>query len=119
MRVIPVNVHNIIDYIYGVLIIAAPWLFNFARGGAETYVPVAAGLLILLMSLITNYKYSLAKVIAYNMHLRLDIVIGLFLIASPWIFGFYDYVYIPHLVFGIIAVVTSLMSKKHVSYREY
>jgi hypothetical protein len=119
MRVIPVNVHNFLDYLYAVLIIAAPWIFNFASEGPETYVPVAAGILVLLMSLMTNYKYSAVKLIAYNTHLTLDILLGLFLIASPWLFGFSDYVYIPHVVFGVIAVVVSLMSKKFVNYREY
>lgn len=119
MRVIPVNVHNIMDYLYGALIIAAPWLFNFARNGAETYVPVFAGIAVIIMALITNYRYSLAKIIAYNMHLTIDLVIGLFLITSPWLFGFNEHVYLPHVIFGLIAVVTSLMSKKHVNYREY
>jgi hypothetical protein len=119
MRVIPVDVHNIMDYIFGVLIIAAPWIFNFSRGGAETYVPVAAGAAVLIMALMTNYKYSAVKIVAYNTHLTLDIIIGIFLIISPWLFGFSDYVFIPHLVFGIIAVITSLMSKKFVNYREY
>jgi hypothetical protein len=119
MRVIPVNVHNIMDYIYGILIIAAPWLFDFARGGTETYVPVAVGITVLLMALLTNYRYSAAKIIAYNTHLTFDLLIGVFLTASPWLFGFNDYVFIPHVVFGLIAVFTSLMSKKFVNYREY
>jgi hypothetical protein len=119
LRVIPVNVHNILDYLYGILIIAAPWIFNFARGGSETYVPVAAGIAVIGMALMTNYRYSAAKVIAYNTHLTIDLVIGVFLTASPWLFGFYDYVYIPHVVFGIFAIITSLMSKKFVNYREY
>jgi hypothetical protein len=119
MRVIPVNVHNIMDYLYGVIIMAAPWIFDFARGGTETYVPVAVGAAVLLMALMTNYRYSAAKIIAYNTHLTLDLVIGVFLTASPWLFGFNDYVYIPHVAFGLIAVFTSLMSKKFVNYREY
>jgi hypothetical protein len=119
MRVIPVNVHNVMDYLYGPLIIAAPWLFNFARGGAETYIPVAIGIMILIMALITNYRYSAAKIIAYNTHLTLDLVFGVFLTASPWLFGFNDYIYLPHVIFGIIAVMISLMSKKFVYYREY
>jgi hypothetical protein len=119
MRFIPVDVHNIMDYIYAVLIIAAPWLFGFARGGAETYTAVAAGILVLLMALFTNYRYSMVKVIAFNTHLTLDLVIGIFVLVSPWLFGFSDYVYIPHVTFGIIAIVTSLTSKKFVNYVEY
>ena len=32
-----------LDYAVGLLLIAAPWLFGFARGGAETWLPVALG----------------------------------------------------------------------------
>lgn len=119
MRIIPVNVHNILDYIYGVLIIASPWIFNFAKGGAETFVPVAVGILTILMALFTNYKYSAFKIISFNAHLTLDLIIGIFTAASPWIFGFSQYIYFPHLVFGIFAVVVSVMSKRFVNYIAY
>jgi hypothetical protein len=119
MRFIPVNVHNIMDYIYGVLITASPWLFGFTQGGAETYIMVSVGIFGLLISLITNYKYSLAKIIAFNFHLKLDLVIGIFLVISPWLFGFSDYVYKPHLIFGLFAIVVSLTSKRFVNYKEY
>jgi len=36
MRVIETKTHGYMDYLMGVLLIAAPWLFDFARGGAET-----------------------------------------------------------------------------------
>jgi hypothetical protein len=36
MRFIPTRIHGMMDYAMGLLLIAAPWLFGFARGGAET-----------------------------------------------------------------------------------
>lgn len=36
MRFIPTRTHGLLDYVVGLLLIAAPWVFNFAQGGAET-----------------------------------------------------------------------------------
>ena len=101
-----------LDYLMGVLLIAAPWLLDFDRGGAETWVPVALGVLLLLQSLMTDYELGAAKVISMPMHLTIDLISGLLLAASPWIFGFDDYVYLPHLILGIAEVGASLMTRK-------
>ena len=44
MRFIPTRIHGMMDYAMGLLLIAAPWLFRFNRGGAETWVPVILGI---------------------------------------------------------------------------
>jgi hypothetical protein len=44
MRFIPTRIHGIMDYAMGLLLIAAPWIFRFNRGGAETWVPVILGI---------------------------------------------------------------------------
>jgi hypothetical protein len=38
MKVITTKVHGVMDYLMGVILIAAPWLLNFNRDGAETWV---------------------------------------------------------------------------------
>jgi hypothetical protein len=103
------------DYLVSVLLIAAPWLFQFAAGGAETWVPVTLGIMTILYSLITNYEYSVANVIPFSTHLGIDAVSGILLMASPWLFGFSDKVYMPHLIFGILEVGVVLMTDRHKS----
>ena len=41
---------------------------------------------------------------------------GLFLAASPWHFGFADYVWIPHVAFGLLEVGASLMTQTQPGY---
>lgn len=110
MRVIPTRIHGILDYLMGILLIAAPWIFNFNRGGAETYVPVILGAGVIMYSLLTDYELGVVKKIPMNLHLSLDIFGGVFLAVSPWLFGFSDYVYLPHLIFGILEIGASLMT---------
>ncbi len=37
MRFLPTRVHGVIDYLWGVALIATPWLFGFANGGAAQW----------------------------------------------------------------------------------
>lgn len=111
MRVIPTKVHGVLDYLVGLLLIAAPWLFGFADGGAETWVPVILGAGAILYSLFTDYEAGAAKVIPMPTHLGLDFAAGALLAVSPWLFGFADEVFWPHLLVGLFEVVASLMTR--------
>lgn len=59
MRWIGTKTHGYLDYIMGMLLIAAPWIFGFARDGAETWVPVILGAGVILYSLLTDYELGI------------------------------------------------------------
>jgi hypothetical protein len=99
-----------LDYLLGALLIAAPWLFGFAAGGAEQWVPVALGAGVLLYSAFTDYELGLVKKLQMPAHLLLDALGGLLLAASPWMFGFDERVWMPHVVVGLIEVVTAAIT---------
>ena len=111
MRFLPTRIHGVIDYLTGVLLIAAPWLFGFADGTAAQWVPVILGVAILGMSLITDYELSAARVIPMGVHLAVDGLGGAFLAISPWLFGFADRTYWPHLIVGLGEIVASLVTR--------
>ena len=111
MRFIPTRVHGMLDYASGLLLIVAPYLFGFADGTAAQYIPQALGAGILLMSLITDYEFSLAKLVPMPVHLGVDVAGGLLLAASPWLFGFADRVYWPHLILGLAEIGAGLMTR--------
>jgi hypothetical protein len=111
MRFIGTKTHGYVDYIMGALLIAAPWIFDFDRGGAETWVPVVLGAGMILYSLLTDYELGASHQISMKTHLTLDMFAGAFLAASPWIFGFADYVWAPHLVFGILEMGAGMFTK--------
>ncbi|MDX5396303.1 MAG: hypothetical protein LPK21_08885 [Hymenobacteraceae bacterium] len=111
MKFISTKLHGVLDYVYGILLIAAPWVLNFDRGGAETWIPVAIGLLVLIQSVFTDYETGLLRKIPMIGHILFDIVAGLFLAMSPWIFNFYDFVWAPHLFFGVFSVLVASFTK--------
>lgn len=104
------------DYLMGALLIAAPWIFDFNSGGAETWVPVILGVSVILYSLLTDYELGATRGISMRTHLTLDFLGGSLLAASPWIFGFNDSVYLPHLVLGILEIGASLMTRRTPDY---
>ena len=111
MRIIPTRIHGMLDYGSGLLLLLAPYIFDFADGTAAQYVPQAIGAGILLMSLVTDYELSLAKLVPMPVHLGVDVAGGLLLAASPWLFGFADRVYWPHLILGLAEIGAGLMTR--------
>jgi hypothetical protein len=89
-KLIPTKVHAALDYTVGVLLIAAPWIFGFAdESTAATWMSVLAGLAIIGISTVTNYEGGfLGNLVAMRTHLISDGLLGVFLAASPWLFGF-------------------------------
>jgi len=112
---IPTRTHGILDYIIGVALIAAPWLFNFAVGGAETWIPVLIGALVIVQALLTDYELGVVRVIRMRVHLMVDIVAGLFLAISPWLFNYNELVWAPHLIVGLLLIGAGLVTKKQTS----
>src|SRR5207237_3355175 len=58
-KVLPFTIHSAGDYLAAALLVAAPWVLNFADGDSGiTAFYVVAGIAVLAVSLITNYQYS-------------------------------------------------------------
>jgi hypothetical protein len=111
MRFLSTRVHGMMDYLTGGLLIIAPWLFGFADGSAAQWMPVVLGVGIIGMSLLTDYEPSLASIIPMGAHLVMDGLGGALLAVSPWLFGFADRTYLPHLVIGIAEIGLSLVTR--------
>lgn len=117
MRFLPTRAHGYVDYLMGVLLIAAPWLLGFGRGGAETWVPVLLGAGVIIYSLCTDYETGVVKAIPMPTHLWLDGLGGALLAASPWLFGFNEHVWAPHLIFGLLEVGAALVTQTTPAYK--
>ncbi len=83
------SIHGMIEYVAGVLFIAAPFLFSYDDGYAVG-VSIAIGVLILVMAAATVGPTSLIKSIPVTVHAGFDYALAVFLIAAPFIFRFND-----------------------------
>jgi hypothetical protein len=81
--------HGAIEYLAGVLLIAAPFLFSFDAGAAVA-VSIVAGVLVIAIAASTDGPTSLINSLPISVHLLLDLALAAVLIASPFLFGFSD-----------------------------
>ena len=92
MRFSPSRVHGVLDYLVGLLLIAAPKIFGFEGTGIASQLPTLMGVATIVYSLLTRYELGLLKVLPFRVHLGIDALAGVLLAASPWLFGFADVV---------------------------
>lgn len=109
---IPTRVHGVLDYLTAAVLILAPFVVGFADGGAAQWVPIVIGAATIVASLLTRYELGVAPVIPMPVHLMLDVAMGVVLLASPWLFGFSDLIWWPHVLFGIIYIVVPMLSAR-------
>ena len=119
IRFLPTSVHGVLDYIVGIALIAAPFLFGFAYvGGIAVYLPIILGIGLILYSLVTKYELGVPgiKFIPMPYHLIFDFIAAVLLAVSPFLFGFSSKplnVWLPHLVVGIAVILVVLVSQTH------
>jgi SPW repeat len=119
MRFIPTRFHAPLDYIVGFALIAAPWIFQFSEHTAAMVVPIVLGIGLIGYSLFTDYELGVWKVAPMAVHNLIDVVAGLMLATSPWVFGFADEsanVWVPHVLVGLAAVFLGLTTKQAGGY---
>lgn len=117
IRFIPTGVHAYFDYIGGIALLAAPFIFRFySVGGAAVIVPMVLGAGLILYSLLTNYELGIPglKFIPMVYHLVFDFVASAFLALSPFLFGFISKspnVWLPHIIAGVGVILLVLVTQ--------
>jgi hypothetical protein len=118
MRFIEPRIHGFIDYFVGIMLIAGPALFNF-ENAIEVFIPAVFGVVQITYSLFTRYEFGFFPAISMRKHLRVDLIMGALLAASPWIFGFAQYVWQPHVILGSFQMLMALLTRPYPRKRHY
>ncbi len=84
---IPAFVHGVAEYLAGVLLVVAPFLFAFESQPA-TVLSVAAGVIVLVVAATTQSPTGLVKHLPISVHVALDYLLAVLLVASPYLLGF-------------------------------
>jgi drug/metabolite transporter (DMT)-like permease len=116
VSIIPTRIHGIVDYVVGIVLIAAPWIFQFNDVSAAKWTAIGVGAAIIVYSLLTEYELGVVREIPMPAHLALDVVGGAFLALSPWLFGFHDdgtNAWLPHVVVGLADIGIAAITFRH------
>ncbi len=84
---VPLFAHGMLEYLIGILAIAAPFLFSFDHNGAIAF-SVLMGAAILVLGGITDAPTGIVKNLPVASHVVLDVVVGVILVVAPFVFGF-------------------------------
>jgi hypothetical protein len=87
---VPYLLHGVLDYVVGALLIAAPFLLGFDDIGSATAVAIVSGVVLLAVAAASDGPVSLVNSIPKSVHILLDVAMGAFFIAAPFLFGFSD-----------------------------
>jgi hypothetical protein len=87
-RPISARVHGVLDYATVAAFLNAPMVLGF-HGTPAAIVYWLAGIH-LLMTGFTNFPLGVFRIIPFKIHGAIDLLAGVFLLLSPWIFGFAD-----------------------------
>jgi len=92
MKPISAKPHGVLDYATGSLLLISPWLFGFHDlSSSATYTMVAMGIVVILLSLVTNYPLGLIKAVPFRVHGVIETIGALALLVSPWFMGYSDF----------------------------
>ena len=109
MGIIPPNVHRIMDYVVVVLFALAPTLFHL--NGNTRMLSYALAVVVLLMTLATQFPGSARRPIPFHVHGIIDFVLGVCLVAIPllrhWTFGARKF----YLGVGILILVVAALTR--------
>ncbi len=88
VSVVPLDVHNVIDYIAGATLVATPFMAGFSHIPVARNLFIGGGLNTISYSLITDYRYSVANKLPLPVHMGLDVASGLLVSSAPYLFGY-------------------------------
>ena len=115
MKFISSTFHGYIDYATAVALIVATFLLKPA-GAPEIakWLSVAAGVGLIIYSLITDYSVSARKAIPFKTHLMLDFIAGVVFVAAPFVLGFAGITKIYYLVMGLAVIIVVLTTNNDI-----
>jgi len=111
MKLINSKMHGILDYVLVFMLSMAPFIFNLDEESIHCRLLMVTGLLVLLVSLLTDFEFFLVKVFSFKIHLIIDVALGIFLAISPLLFDLSGHSIVPHIVLGLAIIGTSAITK--------
>jgi hypothetical protein len=106
---VPVGVHGFVEYAVGVLFIASPFLLGFSSSAAPTAAAIVVGLLLLAFTATSALPTGLVRSVSIGVHVTVDLVVAVLLVALPFLLGFTDEG-APTALFIVVGVLHLLMT---------
>lgn len=88
-RFVTKTIHAFIDYPIALILIAAPFILGLGKANPPAlWLSVATGIAAFTMTLLTDHKTGVFRVLPYRLHLAVDRTVGIVFAAAPFGLGF-------------------------------
>jgi SPW repeat-containing protein len=110
---ITLNMHAAIEPIAAIVLIASSWIFGFSDNNTAKIVTIIIGAIMLISGSMTDWRLSLTRLIPLRVHFMTDLLLGVVLVISPFIFGFSHNGAATRfaIIFGALELVTALSTR--------
>ncbi len=88
-RFVTKTMHAYLDYPVALSLMAAPFVLGLGQSHPLAFwLALVTGIAALVLTLLTDHKFGLVRVLPYSLHLAVDLMVGLAFVAAPLMFGF-------------------------------
>lgn len=109
---ISVRAHGVIDYVFGALLIALPWVLPFGNERLAAEIMTTFGLITIVMSIVTHYELGLVPLLPFRGHLFFDVLLALGLLFAPWHFHIGGLPAVVMSILGVLALIVNAMTER-------
>lgn len=88
-RFITKEIHALLDYPVALMLMTAPFVLGLGDSvPSAKWLAVATGVAALILTILTNHKLGLIRVLPYRLHVAVDGMVGLTFLVAPFVLGF-------------------------------
>lgn len=89
LRFVTKTMHAYLDYPVAAALIGLPFVLGLGRSNPlALWLSVGTGVAALLLTILTDHKTGLIRVLPYSVHLAVDALVGIAFVVAPFLLGF-------------------------------
>ncbi len=88
-RFVTKTIHAYLDYPVAAALMGLPFLLGLGSSNSlALWLSVGTGVAALLLTILTDHKTGLIRVLPYSVHLAVDALVGVVFVIAPFVLGF-------------------------------
>ncbi|MEM8485080.1 MAG: hypothetical protein AAF564_06000 [Bacteroidota bacterium] len=89
LRFVTKTIHAYLDYPVAISLMALPFLLGLGSSNPlALWLSVGTGVAAFLLTILTDHKLGVIRVLSYAFHLRVDFLVGVVFVIAPLVLGF-------------------------------
>ncbi len=89
VRFISKDIHAFLDYPVALVLMTVPFALELgASNPAAKWLSVTVGVAALILTIFTNHKLGIVRILSYRFHVLVDALVGATFLGAPFILGF-------------------------------